>query len=108
MNDRMLGRAVTWVLASILLACSQGGSPTEVDSRPPGRIALAADGRFDLADAHVEKAIALVKAAQNPTAKDPKRPFGGHDTKAVSHLERARQEIAAAKAYADDPKNQTP
>ena len=67
--------------------------------------ALAADARLDLADDHVEKAIALVNAAQNPNAKDPDRPFGGHDTKAVRLLDAAREQIAAAKAYADDPQN---
>jgi hypothetical protein len=67
--------------------------------------ALAADARLDLADDHIEKAIALVNNSQNPNAKDPDRPFGGHDTKAMRLLEAAREQIAAAKAYADDPKN---
>lgn len=60
----------------------------------------AQDGRFALADAHIEKAIALLKAAQNPTAKNAARPFGGHRTRAVASLERAREQIAAAQAYA--------
>jgi hypothetical protein len=68
--------------------------------------AYAADGRIALADGNAEKAIALLKAAQNPTAKDPRRPFGGHRDRAVRLLEHARKEMAAAKAYADDPKNQ--
>jgi hypothetical protein len=67
--------------------------------------ALAADARLDLADDHIEKAITLVNNAKNPNAKDPDRPFGGHDTKAVRLLEAAREQIAAAKSYADDPKN---
>jgi hypothetical protein len=67
--------------------------------------ALAADARLDLADDHIEKAITLVSNAKNPNAKDPDRPFGGHDTKAVRLLEAAREQIAAAKAYADDPNN---
>jgi hypothetical protein len=71
----------------------------------PIGIALAADSRLDLADDHIEKAIALVNASQNPNAKDPDRPFGGHDEKAMKLLEAAREEIAKAKAYADDPKN---
>src|SRR5688572_30266993 len=71
----------------------------------PIGIALAADSRLDLADDHIEKAIALVANSQNPNAKDPDRPFGGHDDKALKLLEAAREEIAEAKAYADDPKN---
>jgi hypothetical protein len=71
----------------------------------PIGMALAADSRLDLADDHIEKAIALVNASQNPNAKDPDRPFGGHDDKAIKLLEAAREEIAKAKAYADDPKN---
>jgi hypothetical protein len=71
----------------------------------PIGMALAADSRLDLADDHIEKAIALVNASQNPNAKDPDRPFGGHDDKAMKLLEAAREEIAKAKAYADDLKN---
>ena len=47
----------------------------------------------------------LVELSQNPNAQDPDRPFGNHDARAVRLLEAARAEIAAAKAYADDPKN---
>jgi hypothetical protein len=68
--------------------------------------AYAADARLDLADTEVRKAIALVKSAENPLAKDPNRPFGQHQGRAVDLLERARKEIAAAKAFADNPKNQ--
>ena len=59
------------------------------------------DTRLSDADAAVEKAIVLIQAAQNPGAKNPDKPFGGHDTKAIFYLERAREEIAAAEAYAD-------
>jgi hypothetical protein len=68
-------------------------------------VALAADARLDLADDHIEKAIVLVDNSKNPNAQDPDRPFGGHDEKALKLLEAAREEIAKAKAYADDPKN---
>jgi hypothetical protein len=68
-------------------------------------VALAADARLDLADDHIEKAIALVDNSKNPNAQNPDRPFGGHDEKALKLLEAAREEIARAKAYADDPKN---
>src|SRR5688572_5055921 len=62
-------------------------------------VASAADPRLDQADAAIEKAIVLLKAAQgngNP-------PFGGHRNNAVNHLEKARSEIAKAKAFADKP-----
>lgn len=59
------------------------------------------DTRLSDADAAVEKAIVLIQAAQNPGAKNPDKPFGGHDTKAISYLQKAREEIAAAEAYAD-------
>jgi hypothetical protein len=71
-------------------------------------VAYAADTRLDLADANLEKAVALLNAAENPLAKNPRAPFGGHRKKAVRHVEAARKEIAAAKAYADNPKNQKP
>jgi hypothetical protein len=71
-------------------------------------VAYAADARLDLADANVEKAVALLKAAENPSARNPKAPFGGHRAGAVRHLEEARKEIARAKAYADNPKQQKP
>jgi hypothetical protein len=71
-------------------------------------VALAADARLDLADDAIEKAIALVDASQNPNAQNLDRPFGGHDEKAMKLLEAAREEIAKAKAYADDPKNLAP
>jgi hypothetical protein len=71
----------------------------------PIGVAFAADSRLDLADDHIERAITLVENSKAPSAKDPDHPFGNHDTKAVKLLEAARAEIAAAKAYADNPKN---
>ncbi|MGH7564163.1 MAG: hypothetical protein ACREK5_07050 [Gemmatimonadota bacterium] len=97
-------RIVTALALVVVLACEGGptGSPDEPD-RP---IVAAADARLDLADASLEKGIVLLLESQNPVTSKPDRPFGGHRTKAVSLLEKAREEIAAAKAYADDPKNQ--
>ena len=69
-------------------------------------VAYAADQRLDLADDSVENAIALLKAAQNPNAKHPKVPFGGHRAAAVKLLEQARKQIEKSKKYADNPKNQ--
>ncbi|MBK7584929.1 MAG: hypothetical protein IPI67_32660 [Myxococcales bacterium] len=66
-------------------------------------VAYAADPRLDDADALVEKAILVLEAAENP---GPKIPFGGHRNKAVHDLKQARAQIAKAKAYADNPKNQ--
>lgn len=65
-------------------------------------VAYAADSRLDDADAAVEKAIALLKAAENPGVNPP---FGGHRQKAIKDLEQARVQIAKAKAYADNPKH---
>ncbi|GMV14177.1 MAG: hypothetical protein AMXMBFR56_24010 [Polyangiaceae bacterium] len=65
-------------------------------------VAYAADQRLDDADAAVEKAIALLQAAENPGVNPP---FGGHRQKAIQDLKKARAQIAKAKAYADNPKN---
>ena len=64
--------------------------------------ANAADPRLDQADAAVQKAIALLEAAQNP-GSDPE--FGGHRRKAIQDLKKAREQIAKAKQFADNPKN---
>lgn len=106
MVSRRYSRFVTAFALALVLACE--GGPTASPGEPDRQVAAAADGRLDLADASVEKAIALLLVSQNPNAKKPDKPFSGHRTKAVSLLERAREEIAAAKAYADDPKNQGP
>lgn len=97
-------RIVTGLALALALACE--GGPTASPGEPDRQVTAAADGRLDLADANVEKAILLLLASQNPNAVKPVKPFGGHRTKAVSLLERAREEIASAKAHADDPKNQ--
>jgi len=65
-------------------------------------VAYAADQRLADADAAVEKAILLLKAAENPGVTPP---FGGHREKAIDHLEKARVQIKKAQAYADDPKH---
>jgi hypothetical protein len=64
--------------------------------------AYAADPRFDQANDNITKAIALLKAAENPGVRPP---FGGHREKAIDALERAQKEIEKAKRYADDPRN---
>ncbi len=63
--------------------------------------AVAADARLDQADANAEKAIALLKAAENEGVRPP---FGGHRAKAIMHLKAARKQIRKAKRYADNPK----
>jgi hypothetical protein len=60
---------------------------------------LAADPRLDDASAHVDQAIALLTAADNP-AKD-KGEFGGHRKKALDLLNNAKREIGKAKEFAD-------
>lgn len=65
--------------------------------------AYAADQRLDLADQQIVTAINLLKAAQNPNAKNPKVPFGGHRAIAVKLLEQARKQIEKSKQFADKP-----
>lgn len=65
--------------------------------------AYAADAAFDDANAHLEKAVLLLKSAQNPNARNPKAPFGGHRLLAVKAIQLAEKEIAKAKAFADKP-----
>ena len=65
-------------------------------------VAYAADPRLDQANDNITKAIALLKAAENPGVKPP---FGGHRERAIDACERAQREIEKAKKYADDPRN---
>jgi len=67
--------------------------------------AFAADERLDQATDLITKAIATLKAAENP---DPKAEFGGHRKNAVELLTRAQSEILKAKAFADKPKEPKP
>src|SRR6478735_942813 len=74
--------------------------------------AYAADPKLDEATDLITKAVAVLKAAQNP---DPKKEFGGHRMAAVELLMRAQGEIIKAKQFADapskdpkDPKDPTP
>jgi len=62
--------------------------------------AYAADPRLDQATDLITKAVAVLKAAENP---DPKREFGGHRNAAVELLTRAQGEILKAKQVADAP-----
>ena len=74
--------------------------------------AYAADPKLDEATDLITKAVAVLKAAQNP---DPKKEFGGHRMAAVELLTRAQGEIIKAKQFADaapptpkEPKPPTP
>jgi hypothetical protein len=60
--------------------------------------AYAADSKLDDATDLITKAVAVLKAAQNP---DPKKDFGGHRMAAVEHLMRAQAEIIKAKQFAE-------
>jgi hypothetical protein len=64
--------------------------------------AYAADPRLDQAKDNITKAIALLKAAENPGVKPE---FGGHRMRAIAALERANNEIDQAKRYADKPRD---
>ena len=65
-------------------------------------VAYAADPRLDQANDNITKAIALLRAAENPGVKPP---FGGHRERAIDNLERAQREIEKAKRYADKPRD---
>jgi hypothetical protein len=65
--------------------------------------AYAADPRLDQAKDNITKAIALLKAADNPNVKGPE--FGGHRLHAIKALERANHEIDRAKYFADRPRD---
>ena len=67
-------------------------------------MAFAADARFDEADANVNKAIALLKAAEIPAGKP--RAVAKRN-RAVDALERAKKRIACAKELADGAKKCT-
>lgn len=67
--------------------------------------ALAYDPKLDDADAALVKGRALVDASEvdaNASAQK-QRDFDRHRQKAMSFIDRARAEIAAAKAVADAP-----
>jgi hypothetical protein len=66
-----------------------------------GAAFAAADQRLNDANDAVTKAIALLKAAENPDS--PKDPFGGHREKAVDLLTRGQGEIQQAIAFANKP-----
>ncbi len=63
-------------------------------------LAFAADQNLADADNNVEKAIALLQAAQNPGVNPP---FGTHRGKAILALKAARKEIKKAQDYQDNP-----
>ena len=67
--------------------------------------AYAADPRLDEATDLITKAVAVLKAAENP---DPKREFGGHRKEAIELLTRAQGEIIKAKQFADKPAEKEP
>ncbi|MCC6648590.1 MAG: hypothetical protein IT374_23855 [Polyangiaceae bacterium] len=62
--------------------------------------AYAADPKLDLAKDSIQKAIALLKAADEPgSTKD----YGGHRASAVKNLNQALRDVDKAKAFADRP-----
>ncbi|MGI9037967.1 MAG: hypothetical protein ACR2GQ_03795 [Gemmatimonadota bacterium] len=84
-------RTSKWIvvaLAASIAGCESGLPTSAVESVPA--LPLSADARLDQADANVEKAIVLLGAAVNESPKNDSKPFGGHRTKAISLLEKAR------------------
>jgi outer membrane biosynthesis protein TonB len=65
--------------------------------------AYAADAPLDQANDLITKAVAVLKAAENPDPKNPKQPFEGHRHEALELLTRAQAEIAKAKQADDQP-----
>ena len=63
-------------------------------------VAYASDPQLEQADGMLEKAVALLDAAQNP-GQNP--PFGGHRAKAIALVKQARKEIEKAQKFADKP-----
>ncbi|MCC6214609.1 MAG: hypothetical protein IT376_07055 [Polyangiaceae bacterium] len=62
--------------------------------------AYAADPRLDDAIVSIDRAIALLEAAQNPNGK--RVPFGGHRKSAIRDLKQAKGHVEKAKKWADD------
>jgi hypothetical protein len=98
--------AVACIISSVsFVGCDRPAPTAPGDNAPVEGVPaapLSADARLGQAEENVEKAIALLGAAENEGVT---KPFGNHRDKAISLLEKARGEIAAAAAYADDPKN---
>jgi hypothetical protein len=67
--------------------------------------AYAAAPRLDEATDLITKAVAVLKAAENP---DPKKEFGGHRKTAIELLTRAQGEILKANEFADKPTPKDP
>lgn len=93
------------VVAAVVAACEAGAvaAPGEstVSAAYVSPESAGHDQRLDIARSEIVGAIVLVDVSQNPSAKDPDRPFGGHDEKAIRALEKALEEIDAAIAYAE-------
>ncbi len=66
-------------------------------------LAYAHDPRLDSADAALVKANALVDASECDCDEKKQREFDKHRERAMSFIDRARDEIAAAAAVADAP-----
>ena len=103
LRNLVIASAMTGMCVAVSGALPAPGTTTlTAPAADPGLEAAAVhDQRLDLAHASIKSAINLLKAAQNPLASNPDRPFGGHRTKAIRHLERAFVEIQAAMDYAD-------
>lgn len=68
-------------------------------------IAYAANERYDDAKANIEKAVALLKAIENPNERAAEK---NHRQHAIQKLEGALEQIAKAKEVADRPPKPAP
>ncbi len=94
LEPRTCGIALT-LLATLALGLAWAPPPA-APAAPEG--GCGHDQRLDLADDSLENAFALISASQNPGVVPP---FGGHDQAALRAIQRARQEVAQAIAYAE-------
>jgi hypothetical protein len=101
---RRLFLSATIASTCFLAAADAPAAPASTASAPGLMLpseASSHDPRLDLATAQIKTAINLLLAAENPNAKNPDRPFNGHDERAIRFLEFAQTEIENAIAYAD-------
>src|SRR4051812_44252981 len=91
MQNTSMKRSAVWVAGALGLAGAFFAGA-----------AYAETPRLDEATDLITKAVAALKAADNP---DLKKEFGGHRVEAIGLLMRAQGEIFKAKQFADRPEN---
>ncbi|MGH2760559.1 MAG: hypothetical protein ACRDKJ_13505 [Actinomycetota bacterium] len=92
-RSRVYRRAALGVVATVMVAAGSVAG-----------LAVAADSRLTQADSALETARALVDASECGSCSEQKqRTFDRYRQRAISFIDRARAEIASAKAEADAP-----